>query len=337
MLAPETMTDHRKTVATLTTSAMTALAAGNIDLALARFEAARRLWPAEPGLLKTLATLYLRQGRWAEAWSAAETGLHLQPDDAGLQDERLTAMAAGGFVDAALTLAREWAASNADDPQAQYRLGSLLLRTGDTGGAAIALTQALAANADWPDALSAAAETAFRQGRYDDSRRMLDHAVALEPENRSLRMARATTLLNLGLWQQGLEDYEYRLQPGAQPTVERRLDLPRWQDEDLRERGLLVVAEQGIGDQLRLARDLMTLKSFCRDLVVECEPRLVPLFRRSLPGVTVRPSVDRRDGRRHVFDYGWLADCGPLHFHIETGSVMLRLCQRGLMPDRPIP
>lgn len=337
MLAPETMTDHRNTVATLTASAMTALAAGNIDLALARFEAARRLWPAEPGLLKTLAALYLRQGRWAEAWSAAETGLHLLSGDPGFQDERLAAMAAGGFVDAALTLARQWAASDPDDPQAQYRLGSLLLRTGDTAGAAAALTRALAANPDWPDALSAAAETAFRQGRYDDSRRMLDHAVALEPENRSLRMARATTLLSLGLWQQGLEDYEYRLRPGPQPAIERRLDLPRWQDEDLRGRGLLVVAEQGIGDQLRLARDLMTLKTLCRNLVVECEPRLVPLFRRSLPGVMVRPSVDRREGRRHVFDYGWLADCGPLDFHIETGSVMLRLCRRGLMPDRPIP
>src|SRR3546814_18046836 len=80
--------------------------------------------------------------------------------------------------------------------------------------------------------------------------------------------------------------------------VTRSLSLPRWQGEDLTGKTLLVIAEQGVGDQIRLARDLATLRGLCGHLIVECAPRLVPLFTRSLPGLTIAASVERRDGRR---------------------------------------
>src|SRR3546814_14922432 len=93
--------------------------------------------------------------------------------------------------------------------------------------------------------------------------------------------------------------------------VTRSLSLPRWQGEDLTGKTLLVIAEQGVGDQIRLARDLATLRGLCGHLIVECAPRLVPLFTRSLPGLTIAARVARRDGRTPHFDYGWLARHAP--------------------------
>ncbi|HEX6956723.1 MAG TPA: tetratricopeptide repeat protein [Ferrovibrio sp.] len=303
--------------------------------AILRFAAASRLAPTDPGLLRSLATLCLRAGRPAEAWSAAETGLRLQPADRDFTNNRLAAMAAAGFLDAALALARRWASEAPGEAQARHRLGSLLLQTGDAPAGLAELEAALALRPDWPEALIAAAEAAFRDRQVDRARAWLDKAVALDPENQTVRMARATILLSLEIWDPGLHDYEYRLRPSAaREIVRHRLTVPRWQGEDLSGRTLLVVAEQGIGDQIRFARDLAALQRLCAGLIVECTPRLAPLLKRSLPEVTVMPSVERREGHRHTFTYDWLAQLGPIDAYIEAGSILLRLWQRGILPDR---
>ncbi|WP_409762244.1 tetratricopeptide repeat protein [Ferrovibrio sp.] len=286
-------------------AALRALKDGNTAAAIQHFATARRFLPTDAGLLHSLAILYRQERRWAESWSAAETGLRLQPDSADCGAARAAA------------------------------LGCLLLDQGAASEALFWLRQALAAQPEWPEILSQAAEAAYRSGEMTSARSYLDRAVALEPDNRTLRMARATILLSQQIWMPGLQDYEYRLRPTPGLEVLRDgLHSPRWQGEDMAGRCLLVVAEQGIGDQIRFAGDLRDLVSLCGRLIVECESRLVPLLARSLPAITVAPSRQRRNGNRYVFDYGWLAELGPVDAWIEIGSLALRLFERNLPPDR---
>jgi len=342
MLAPETiltgpMSQDHATIAALIGSAVTALQAEDIDLARSRFEAARRLAPTHTAILRSLGALYRRGSDWAQAWSVAETGLRLDGDDSGFRDDRMAAMAGAGFIDAACDLAARWTEAEPQQPLALHRYGDLLLKTGRHAAALDQLQAALALQPDRPEILTAAAEAAFRMRDYGRSRAWLDRAVELEPENRSVRMARATILLTLGIWDPGLDDYEYRLRPDASRRIIRHLSVPRWQGEDMTGKTLLVLAEQGVGDQIRLARDLATLRGLCGRLIVECAPRLVPLFARSLPGITVAASNETRRGTQHIFDYGWLDAFGPVDACIETGSVMLQLYRRGIGPDRAQP
>lgn len=329
------MTDGLDKVAEPTRAAMAALAAHDIDGAIAHFRAARRLAPDQPGLLLALARLLRRNGHWAEAWSAAETGLRLQPADSSLNDARLAALGDGGMTDMALTLARDWAGTTPGEPQARFRHGALLLRAGDAAGALREVAAALNLRPGWPEALVTAAEAAYRTGATEQARGWLDRAVALEPENRSTRLARATMLLSLRIWDPGLEDYEYRLRPHPALEIVRHLPLPRWHGEDITGRAILVVAEQGIGDQIRFLRHLHDLSSLAGRVIVECSVRLVPLFARSLPSAAVVPSVERQDGNRHVFDYSWLDEHAKADCYIEAGSLMLLLYRHGLSPDRP--
>lgn len=326
--------DMHDTVAHLARTAMAALASHDFDGAIAHFQAARRLAPDQPGLLLALARLLRRSGRWAEAWSAAETGLRLQPGDSNLADERLAALGDGGLTDMALALARSWADAEPGNPQSRFRHGALLLRAGEAVAALKELDAALQTRPDWPEALVSAAEAAFREGATDRARAWLDRAVALEPENRSTRLARATMLLSLRIWEPGLEDYEYRLRPEPGREIVRQLPVLRWRGADVTGRAILVVAEQGIGDQIRFLRDLQDLGALAGRMIVECSARLVPLFARSLPSATVAASVERQEGNRHVFDYAWLNGHGPIDCYIEAGSVMLLLHRLGLAPDR---
>jgi tetratricopeptide (TPR) repeat protein len=331
MTASQTSASPR--LAELMQTGMAALRSGDIDGAIRHFADARRLAPADNGLLRTLAALYQHAGRWGELWPVAETGLALWPGDPGFATARIVALGGADCTDAALTLARGCLRETPGDIALLQQYGSLLLKTGDAAGALDAVGAALTRQPDTPALLSIAAEAAFRLGDHAVARAWLDRAITLEPQNRALRMARATMLLSLGEWAPGLRDYEFRLQPDATREILRQgLTLPRWQGEDLQGKALLVVSEQGVGDQMRFLRDVIALRPLCGGMIVECAARLVPLFRRSLPADTLVMAAREQPGeRRHVFDYGWLADARPQpDAYIEMGSAMLRLLERGL-------
>ena len=68
--------------------------------------------------------------------------------------------------------------------------------------------------------------------------------------------------------------------------------MAAWTGGSLKKKRLLVRAEQGVGDQILFASLIPDLAARADaeggSVVLECEPRLVPLFARSFPGVTVQ-------------------------------------------------
>jgi tetratricopeptide (TPR) repeat protein len=64
---------------------------------------------------------------------------------------------------------------------------------------------------------------------------------------------------------------------------------PEWRGENLQGKSILVYAEQGIGDQVMFMAMLRDLCATGARVLLECDPRLVPLFRRSFPGVESVP------------------------------------------------
>ena len=87
----------------------------------------------------------------------------------------------------------------------------------------------------------------------------------------------------------------------------REYALPVWSGEPI-DGPLLVSGEQGLGDQILFASMLPDLAGRVRDITVEVEPRLVPLFARSFPGLNV---VARG---AELYD-------GPAAAHIRMGSL----------------
>lgn len=167
-------------------------------------------------------------------------------------------------------------------------------------------------------------EALARLGRHAEAVTALDRAAALAPGNPDIVRNRAFSRLALGDLEAGFADYEARLDP-ALPSAPVRLNLPepRWDGSSELDGPLLVVAEQGLGDEIRFAAALPRLLDRMADVVVECDSRLVEMFAGSLPGARVMAYDRRRDGQRPVFDYAHLKD-RPAAW-IEAGSLPLRL------------
>lgn len=175
------------------------------------------------------------------------------------------------------------------------------------------------------------AEALARMGNDDHSLVWAERARTTAPADDQVVLHHAMALMTSGRIEAGLAEYEARLRPGAVHAPERRgLSAPRW-DGGAMPGPLMVLAEQGLGDEVRFASALPNLLKRGCDVIVECEPRLVKLFQRSFPDIQVRPHSGRRIGASVIFDYHDLPDQPAAY--IEAGSLPLML---GLLRDGPV-
>ncbi|MGH6631381.1 MAG: glycosyltransferase family 9 protein, partial [Burkholderiales bacterium] len=116
-----------------------------------------------------------------------------------------------------------------------------------------------------------------------------DRVLALRPDFALAAFHRALARLLLGDYRHGWENYELRQLNRDYP---RRPEIyPCWDGSPLTGRTLLLYREQGLGDEIMFASCLPQVIAMAEHCVVECEPRLLGIFRRSFPGATVYAST----------------------------------------------
>ena len=217
-------------------------------------------------------------------------------------------------------------------------LGSALREAGDAKTAETFYREALRLAPDSTAALGNLADLLADSGALDDALKLYDAALAREPENAQARLNRAILLFLKGRLRAGWRDYEYRL------LIKERVlsadhDLPAWAGRAAEGMRLLVTTEQGVGDQIMFASLVPEVLDLCRHagggLVLECEPRLVPLFARSFPETSVWPAQLQSRGGRKFASYDWLQEADVADAAVPIGSLP-RLMRRDLS-DFPRP
>jgi tetratricopeptide (TPR) repeat protein len=140
-----------------------------------------------------------------------------------------------------------------------------------------------------------------QRGRFDESLAQFARAVELEPDNPLQHSNRAYGLLTAGVVSEGWAEWEFGLQDGPRGTE--RLAGPRWTPSE-RDARVLCYREQGVGDEILFASCYPDLVAAAREVVIECDSRLVELFARSFPSAEVRPQTfdPRRGETAHDFD-----------------------------------
>ena len=140
----------------------------------------------------------------------------------------------------------------------------------------------------------------------------LEQALRLNPESPLAHWNFALALLSCGDFERGWQHYEWRAR--ANQVWIDPYPQPRWNGEPLTDRRLLVHAEQGLGDEILFAscyEDLLRLGGHC---VLVCDPRLVPLLRRSFPTATITGFQRRKDQQPAQLDQ-------PVDWQIPAGSL----------------
>lgn len=156
------------------------------------------------------------------------------------------------------------------------------------------------------------------QGRLDDALALYEQALALEPDNVQSHLNRSAIWLLREDYARGWAEYEWRLRDPGQAPVHARFRHARWDGSPLAGRRILVYAEQGLGDEIMYASCLPEVIAQAEHCVIDCAPRLAPLFRRSFPQATVHGG-----GQSEAAD--WLERLGRIDFCISLSSLPLHL------------
>lgn len=189
----------------------------------------------------------------------------------------------------ALAVAADAVARDPASYEGRLAHGLALQKSHDAVGALAAYEAALKARADDAE-LHDNRGTAFLElGRLPEAIASYERALALRPDFALPAFHRALTWLLQGDYARGWEGYELRLLDKDYPG--RTLNYLRWDGGALGGLTLLVTREQGLGDEIMFASCLPSIVEAAGHCIVECEPRLLGLFRRSFPAATVFAST----------------------------------------------
>jgi len=226
--------------------------AGDLELAEAAYKEVLRLIPTQPDALHMLGVAAFQQDRFVEA-------------------ERLLAAAIRRIPKPSL---------------AYYNYGNALRKLGRFEDALHAFTKAFELDPSNITCLEQLGNIYKELNQFSKAHEYYDQLLALDPRNAVGRSNKAIALLTEGRLAEAWELYESRLDPQLGSRHRMLENLPRlapdW-DGRIPSKPLLVLPEQGLGDQIFYGGMLADLESTGIECLVCIEERLIELFRRSFP------------------------------------------------------
>ena len=133
--------------------------------------------------------------------------------------------------------------------------------------------------------------------QLDDALTTIGRALEIKPDDGILKWNRAQLLLMNGDFAAGWDAYPARFESGPKAFRRRHQDRPEWDGGDLSDGKLLLWGDHGLGDEMITGSLVNEARERVPNIILECEPRLVPIFARSFSDIEVVPRRDPPDDR----------------------------------------
>ena len=128
--------------------------------------------------------------------------------------------------------------------------------------------------------------------RWDKAQEDFNRAIQMDPDNSDIKWTMSLINLQIGNFAKAWETFEHRWLSKKFDSPRLKTKKPRWALGG-RYKDVLVWSEQGIGDQILYCSLLREMKKHVLELTVMVDARLIPLFKRSLNGITFIPQNAR--------------------------------------------
>ena len=321
--------------------------------------------PNLAGVRSHLAKAYHQAGLLAEAATGYRAAIAIDPNVADFHNELGIVLGQLGQTDDAVTCFEQAVRLMPDHAEAHCNLGTIRYGRDQIDEAVACFRRAVEINPRFAVAHLNLGAVHKYQDRYREAIDCFDHALEISPDLVPAHLNRGVALKDLGRIDEAIASYNegLRLKPNDPELLlhrglahliggnyevgwvdyEARWDyqLPRrdefpqplWDGSSLAGRGILVYAEQGLGDEVMFASCLPEVIDQSRACVIEVDPRLVNLFGRSFPKAEVlaRPADRIVDDRQQL-------DCqialGSLPRYLRKSAVDFPRKSRYLIPNR---
>jgi tetratricopeptide (TPR) repeat protein len=151
---------------------------------------------------------------------------------------------------------------------------------------------------DYVKAYVNAAALFIEEARWDEAEKCCNIALEIDKDSDLAKKNLAHIHLAKHNWAKGWEYWDLSL--GCKYRKEWVYgDEKRW--DGTKNQAVIVYGEQGLGDEINYASCIPDAIKDCKKVIIDCDPKLEKLFRRSFPNATVH-------GTRRDSSPGWLAD-----------------------------
>jgi tetratricopeptide (TPR) repeat protein len=264
---------------------------GQLNAAAESFRQALWLKPDYAEAHNNLGILLKMQDSLDSAAESFRRALALRPDYAEAHNNLGNVLYETGKIEGAIESFRRTLALNPNHAKAHNNLGNAFRDREELDAAVICFQKAIALKPDYAEAHNNLGNALQDQGKLDAAIASFHTALTIKPDYVEAHWNESLALLAQGRLIEGWVKHDWRLQQKENIPDYRNLPSlrPMFSGENLAGKTILVWAEQGLGDELFYAGVLSDVIRAAGHCVIECDPRLVPLYARSFPTAEIIP------------------------------------------------
>ncbi|HWE45283.1 MAG TPA: tetratricopeptide repeat-containing glycosyltransferase family protein [Caulobacteraceae bacterium] len=267
--------------------------AGDFDSALSCYEAALQLLPDDGAIANDLGRLAYRMGQKEAAGKLFAHFLAQNPNHPEAANNLACTLRDRQAYDAAVEVLKPALAAHPASALMWNTLGTVLNERGEVEQSLVFYGEAVRLDPRFARARYNRGNARLTEGDLDGGLEDIVEAlkVADADDVPMMRLALALALIARGELKRGWDEYEVRLDPNYSEATRFLIDRPRWTpDDDLGGKSLLVIGEQGLGDEILFANvlpDVVEALGPHGKLILAVESRQVKLFQQSFPDARV--------------------------------------------------
>jgi len=213
-------------------------------------------------------------------------------------------------MDDALDLLKKATQAKSDFYEAINKLGQLYDSKGDITNAIICFRKAIEIKNDYIDAHFNLGNALCKHKQYSEAIELYKRTISIDNNHIHAHCNLSLTLLLLGDLKQGFIEYEWRLKKDGYST--RNYSIPKWEGQELEKKMIAIWGEQGIGDDIMFASIISDVINKGAKCVIECDNRLIPIYKRSFKGAVIIPNLDQNFYKNELKN---------IDYHIPVGSL----------------
>jgi tetratricopeptide (TPR) repeat protein len=252
--------------------------------------------PESPLGYNNLGSVQSDLGKVSTAIETLRAALYRMPSEAVLWNSLATVLAENGRVEESIVFYEEAIRLDPNFARLYHNIGYALSHLGHLDKALDAYNEALARAAEFTEQM---------EGKH----------------------SRSICLIGMGLIAEGFAEYEIRNDQRFRAYVHHMIKAPLWNGEPLDGKRILIVGEQGLGDEFMFANILPDIQEAVGEtgkLDIAVDPRLIPLFQRSFPKADVGRYDDRtlidKDGNKNLRFVPFSVDKGEPDYWAPMGT-----------------
>ncbi|MBC8106716.1 MAG: glycosyltransferase family protein [Anaerolineae bacterium] len=220
-----------------------------------------------------------RQANQAErALADFRRATELDPSNATAHYNLGLALRAANEIDESIAHYREAIGLKPDYVKAHYNLANTLRARGDLVAAEQSYRNAMALNPEQAEPWNNLGELLSELMRIDEATAAFDRAIGLKSDHAGARYNRGFLDLLRGEYRTGWDAYEWRWRMPLFANSAPRFAQPMWDGSDLAGKTILLLGEQGVGDNIQFARYATLIAERGGRVVLRCQKSVASLL-----------------------------------------------------------